>query len=287
MAYKQYPADKYLKEVQQKLRLLEVEKPIIDKYYNELRAKIKPSIQELPPNADERTIRNTLIPELMAVLKNSQDVQYVLEELTKSNDLYAFYRLSKKFLSDIKDIRSINSSFLLQLWSKYKSKILNEAQKLPVTEITKPDEKLKKLYLDEKISNRPMFKSKAHQLQLTPLNTSNLEQYPKGNLNKSYNVEYLAHTNPFGYRQKTGPKNQLEVEYTKTPRKGTASKKLATTESTESTESVAASPKIFDKRTGTYKKSLTATSEPKGNGLRMHPKFAGRGVAGITNYARR
>lgn len=135
MAYKQYPTDKYLKEVQQKLHLLEVQKPIIDKYYSEVRAKVKPTIEQLPENPSESQIRNYIINELSPILKN-QTVNFV-ENLMKANDLMAFYKFGKAFLNEVKDIRNLDSSFLADLWSKYKSKMLIYAESnLPKTGLT-------------------------------------------------------------------------------------------------------------------------------------------------------
>ena len=354
MAYKQYPTDKYLKEIQQRLRLVDAEKPIIDKYYTEFRAKIKPIIEQLPENPNESQLRNYIINELSPILKD-QTSNFV-ENLSKSNDLMAFYRFGKTFLNTVKDIRNLDSAFLADLWSKFKSKlkIEAEAQLLPKTGLTaseyenalkhnrkvassfdlenpqivihpgpkvesRPDTTLKQIVVHSNY-HHPLSSiqssisgpaKKARNLRfkksLSPLDT-NLKQYPnKGSLNTSYDVEHLAHTNPYGYKSNS---NQYGTKYTKIPRKGPVVDSILAKQPTgfpvgrppKLTES---NIKVFDKRTGTYKKSSnpassTAMSTYGGEGLRMHPKFAGRGIlhpkarlgashqiVGITTYARR
>jgi len=122
MAYKQFRNDLYIKEIQQKLKNIAVEQPIIDKYYSEFRAKLKPTIEESPPNPNNNQIRNIIINELSPILK-SQTSNFI-ETLSNSNDLIAFYKFGPAFLNQVKDIRNLDSSFLNALWNKYKSKML-------------------------------------------------------------------------------------------------------------------------------------------------------------------
>lgn len=124
MAYKQFPTDKYIAEIKRKANIQSFESPIIRKFNTELRAKIKPTITELPPTASENDIRSALTTELSKVLKSS-DVPNVIENLSKANDLRSFYRFSKTFLNQIKDIRNLDASFFLDLWSKFKSQMLS------------------------------------------------------------------------------------------------------------------------------------------------------------------
>jgi len=124
MAYKQFPTDKYITEIKRKANIQRFESPIIHKFNTELRAKVKPTITELPPTASENDIRSALTNELSKVLKAS-DVPNVIENLSKANDLRSFYRFSKTFLNQIKDIRNLDASFFLDLWSKFKSQMLS------------------------------------------------------------------------------------------------------------------------------------------------------------------
>ena len=135
MAYKIFPNDKYLAEIKKEISNNNIEIPIINKYYTELRAKQKPSLEELPPILDESQIRNYVINELSPILRN-QTVNFV-ENLIKANDLMAFYKFGKTFLNEVKDIRNLDSSFLADLWRKYKSKMLIYAESnLPKTGLT-------------------------------------------------------------------------------------------------------------------------------------------------------
>ena len=122
MAYKQFRNDLYIKEIQQKLKNISVEQPIIDKYYSEFRAKLKPTIEETTKDANSNQIRNIIINELSPILKNQ--TSNFIETLSNSNDLIAFYKFGPAFLNQVKDIRDLDSSFLIALWNKYKSKIL-------------------------------------------------------------------------------------------------------------------------------------------------------------------
>jgi len=122
MAYKQFRNDLYIKEIQQKLKNIAVEQPIIDKYYSEFRAKLKPTIEETTKDANSNQIRNIIINELSPILKNQ--TSNFIETLSNSNDLIAFYKFGPAFLNQVKDIRDLDSSFLIALWNKYKSKIL-------------------------------------------------------------------------------------------------------------------------------------------------------------------
>jgi len=122
MAYKQFRNDLYIKEIQQKLKNIAVEQPIIDKCYSEFRSKLKPTIEESPPNPNNNQIRNIIINELSPILKNQ--TSNFIETLSNSNDLIAFYKFGPAFLNQVKDIRNLDSSFLIALWNKYKSKIL-------------------------------------------------------------------------------------------------------------------------------------------------------------------
>ena len=135
MAYKIFPNDKYLAEIKKEISNNNIEIPIINKYYTELRAKQNPSLEELPPNPNESQIRNYVINELSPILKN-QTVNFV-ENLIKANDLMAFYKFGKTFLNEVKDIRNLDSSFLADLWRKYKSKMLIYAESnVPKTGLT-------------------------------------------------------------------------------------------------------------------------------------------------------
>ena len=71
MAEKQFRNNLYIKEIYQKLKNIAVEQPIIDQYYSDIRSKIKPTIQELPPNPNENQLRNILTNELSPILKKS------------------------------------------------------------------------------------------------------------------------------------------------------------------------------------------------------------------------
>lgn len=129
MAYKQFPTDKYLAELRKEVNIEAMTKPIIQKHNAELRAKVKPTVEELPPTASDNEIRSALTNELSKVLK-APDVPYVIESLFKANDLRSFYRFSKAFLNQIKDIRNLDASFLLDRWSKFKSQMLIESERV-------------------------------------------------------------------------------------------------------------------------------------------------------------
>ena len=122
MVYKQFRNDLYIKEIKQRLKIIAVEQPIIDKYYTEFRAKLKPTLEELPLNPDERQIRNIITNEVSPILKDQ--TSNFIETLKNSNDLLAFYKFGPDFLNQVEDIRNLDNSFLNNLWNKYKSKML-------------------------------------------------------------------------------------------------------------------------------------------------------------------
>jgi len=196
MAEKQFRNNLYIKEIYQKLKNIAVEQPIIDQYYSDIRSKIKPTIQELPPNPNENQLRNILTNELSPILKNQ--TSNFIENLKNSNDLIAFYKFGPDFLNQIKDIRDIDSNFLSDLWNKYKSRMLNDdsdnipellKEKLPrATEIVapygltsygKPREKAGRKPKDSKstdtraniiqqLRNSPLFKAKQDDVTAVP-----------------------------------------------------------------------------------------------------------------------
>ncbi len=128
MAYKQFPTDRQISEIQHRARLDELERPIIEKHSAELRAKVRPTVEELPTTASDNDIRSALTTELSKVLKPA-DVPYAIESLSKANDLRSFYRFARVFLAQIKGIRNLDASFLLDLWGRFKSKMLIESAK--------------------------------------------------------------------------------------------------------------------------------------------------------------
>jgi len=190
MAYKIFQTDKIYAEIKLKNKLINIEKPIINQYYNEVRSKIKPTIQELPPNPDENQIRNILTNELSPILK-SQTSNFI-EKLKNSNDLLAFHKFSTAFINTIKDIRYLDSNFLYDLWSKYKSKMLSSNNKIeeeekhaiPVVQPinvpfgttargsprSKPGRKPKNEGLLEQLKNSPQFKARQAQNVVPTLN---------------------------------------------------------------------------------------------------------------------
>lgn len=127
MAYNIFKPNEFINEFKKRQELTNFEKPIISQYYTESRAKQKPSIQEnitikdINLN-DESAIRNSLIDELRPLLKD-QTINFI-ENIIKSNDLIAFYKFSKNFLNEVKDIRNLDSTFLHELWNRYKTKML-------------------------------------------------------------------------------------------------------------------------------------------------------------------
>jgi hypothetical protein len=175
MAYKIFPTDKYIKEIKQKIAINNETIPSIQEYYKELRTKQVPTIQELPSNPDENQIRNIIRNELSSISTslNSQDISYIIETLSKSNDLLAFYKYAKSFINHIKDIRGLNSSFLLQLWAKFKSNLIIEAEETPLSSTSMTVAKYEKLLQNKKNKLEELYKEEEGK--------KNLEHYNKLN----------------------------------------------------------------------------------------------------------
>lgn len=117
-----YNTDAYIKSIYQQKALTEEAKPIIDTYFKQIRAKLKPTVQDLPENADESLIRSYLVNYLSPLLK-SQTSSFI-EYLDKNNDLMSFYKFHKAFLSQLKNVKNLDSKYLITLWNKYKDKML-------------------------------------------------------------------------------------------------------------------------------------------------------------------
>ena len=162
MALKVFPTNKYLKEVKQKIAINNETIPSIQEYYKELRTKQVPTIQELPSNPDENQMRNIIRNELSSISTslNSQDISYIIETLSKSNYLLAFYKYAKSFINHIKDIRGLNSSFLLQLWAKFKSNLIIEAEETPLSSTSMTVAKYEKLLQNKKNKLEELYKEK-------------------------------------------------------------------------------------------------------------------------------
>jgi uncharacterized protein YdiU (UPF0061 family) len=122
MANRVFHTREYINEIKANNKINKLEQPIIDKYYDEFRAKLKPTIATPIEFKNDNEIRNYLINELSPILHN-QTSNFV-ETLSKSNDLKAFYKFGRAFLHEVKDIRNLDSNFLNDLWSKYKSKMV-------------------------------------------------------------------------------------------------------------------------------------------------------------------
>jgi len=255
MAYKQFPTDKYLAELRKEVNIEAMTKPIIQKHNAELRAKVKPTVEELPPTASDNEIRSALTNELSKVLK-APDVPYVIESLSKANDLRSFYRFSKAFLNQIKDIRNLDASFLLDRWSKFKSQMLIESERVnavPFQGQTAAEyeqaynrSQTHKKHLVSKIRSqqaeadalnqqidqrrRNEYKKKAPS-SISILNdvsrystTHQIDPLLGKHYNPAHQVENMLETMPYGYQtakfKKKGPGGTSE--FTKIPRKGPA-----------------------------------------------------------------
>ena len=228
MAYKQYPVDKYVDELHKKLVVQQQQIPIIQKYNAELRAKIKPTVGDFPPTATESEMRSILTTELSKVLKAS-DVPNVIEHLAKANDLKAFYNFSKLFLAQVKDVRNLDASYILNLWSRFKSKMLIVAETsanappfqgqtaaeyeraIKRNEFTR--ESRERSQMGEEDINRIKPRLKID----TSKGMSNLPVYEALNPEMATHME--LESNPYGYRIVRGKKDDLTKTFSKAPRK--------------------------------------------------------------------
>jgi hypothetical protein len=120
-----YNTDAYLKNIKYKQSISEASKPIIDTYWKELRAKVKPTVQEIPETADDSQFRAYIMTQVSPILK--QQSSAFVEHLSKAHDLKPFYKFSKPFLDQVKDVKNLDSGFLITLWNKYKQKMLIQA----------------------------------------------------------------------------------------------------------------------------------------------------------------
>lgn len=128
----------YYKELKQKAALIKIEKPIINNFMNDYKLNIEQtpkSYLDLLNNdlSNKNEIRRILRDELSKFLKNSQEVSFILDSLDKNGDLINFYKFGKLFLLSIKDIRSIDSIYLIQLWGRFKQKLLLQSEENPNT----------------------------------------------------------------------------------------------------------------------------------------------------------
>lgn len=131
MAYKQFRNDDYISDINKKLNLINIEKPIIDKHSAFIRAKMKPTLDVVNEDTSLLTdseIRNKIIRDLSPILHN-QTVNFV-ETLGRNNDLKAFYAFYNVFVPTIKNIRNLDSSFMQDLWNKFKDKMRIESESI-------------------------------------------------------------------------------------------------------------------------------------------------------------
>ena len=142
----------YYKELKQKVNLIKVEKPIIDKYISDYKLSIQstPEAQisnNLIISSNKNQIRTMLRDELSKILTNSQEVSYVLDSLDKSFDLINFYKFGKLFLKSIEGIRGLDANYFIQLWNHFKNKLLSEKELKEINKLEKEKEKEKEKLL--------------------------------------------------------------------------------------------------------------------------------------------
>lgn len=292
MAYNIFKPNQFINEFQKRQELINIEKPIISQYYTESRAKLKPSIIEnVNVNnynkenlTDESAIRTSLINELSPILKN-QTVNFV-EGLVKSNDLYAFYKFSKPFLNEVKDIRNLDSNFLYELWTRYKSKMLIESEKtINIPSVLTAEEYEKKL-------QNPSFKKTQKINKL--LNTLEIPEYDENikrldKKNKTENIENLLYHAPYGYREHYNPHKREKTYLTNRKPLQHLSKKSQLYYDTKKQQDL---NKYYNKFLETYSKTIPSTQSSKASTAYSTPTTSrsslhGGSIPGQTYYARR
>ena len=247
MAYKQFPTDKYVDELRQELVLQAKQIPTIKLHNAELRARVRPSVGEMPQVATENEMRSTIINELSKVLKAS-DVPNVIEHLSKANDLKSFYNFSKPFLAQVKDVRNLDASYLLNLWSRFKSQLLIEtspqatATPFPTQTAAEYERKVRAREVEnkrladeirmqqsearllnkevEQTARRPKLLREIRKPRLkidTSEGMSNLPVYKA--LHPATATELLLESNPYGYKLAKAKKGELVRQYQSVPRK--------------------------------------------------------------------
>ena len=124
-----YDQSVYIAESRARGRLNDAEKESTIPFYRKLAKAKEPfsltNIPELPSGADINAYRNAVERELSAIIKDQQQVANIIQHLTSNDDLKNYYRFGKLFESSIRGARSLDANYFIQLWDKFKEKILS------------------------------------------------------------------------------------------------------------------------------------------------------------------
>jgi hypothetical protein len=146
-----YDQSVYIAETRARNRLDDEEKQSTIPFYRKLAlakdSTYSASINELPPNADINAYRTAISKELNGFIKDQQQISNIIQYLTSSDDLKNYYRFGKLFETSIRGIRALDSNYFIQLWDKFKEKLLTsdakakkQLDKIKATEGPKPTE---------------------------------------------------------------------------------------------------------------------------------------------------
>lgn len=181
--YGMFDEKAYMAELAQKKRLLKRELPITEPYYAQLAQKIEnPTIDGVVDTTDIDRVRAVVQSEINKTIPKGAVVAYIMRLLEQSNDLVNFYQFGKPFLSQIKEYRGMDGPFFLQLWAKYKTKMLNSEHFTSMEKQRKDLADEAKLKLDEELKA-------LHEANLDT-NEQNLQELVKGLLeNQRYDKQ--------------------------------------------------------------------------------------------------
>jgi len=118
-----FSPDDYIRNLKAKQQVNAIAQPVIDQYYTEFRAKLKPTVQEPPPDGSNESQLQFYLVNLLSPILHSQTSNFI-ERIRAAGDLKAFAKFGKNFLEQVKNVNNLDSSFLFDLWAKYKKKML-------------------------------------------------------------------------------------------------------------------------------------------------------------------
>lgn len=122
MATKIFNVGALERELALERKISELQKPIINEYFIENRAKLKPTVGQVS-QPSQMVYRDPVKVKLESILKPNE-AQYVLMSLEKSNELHSFYQFSDPFLKSVRGT-NLDASYLLDLWAKFKNNLIS------------------------------------------------------------------------------------------------------------------------------------------------------------------
>ena len=110
-------------ELNQKLNLQNLEKPIVDQYWYDIHQKIPKTLPIPRPETNINKIREIVLDEIKSIVLDNQERNNIVNHLSQKDELGLFYKIGRNFLHKIQGVRDLDSTYFLQLWNRYKTNL--------------------------------------------------------------------------------------------------------------------------------------------------------------------